>query len=354
MSIASDQLEIDGHQLPKGNITVVEVPVYTDLDGSIISHTFHAIVGAEAGPVLAMHTGIHGSEWLTVEIARAVIESLNPQEMKGALLVLPVGNPVALQSRTRNTIDESDSPDLNRAFGGHAGWIADQLAASIIDNLYSSADAVIDFHCGIWGSAMGSITCGRDFQDPAVSERAFKLARAFGLPHIRRSDFVTKFPGPTSGIGYAGEVLGIPGVISEVGGAGFEPEQETAWIDTNVRGVHGVMREMGILDGDPDVPDEVLVFDRAVRVNPTVGGFVEPRFSAESMMTREVSEGELLGTVWSPHTFEVLEELRSPIRGLLDMVPRAYPVRPGDWAYLVVDLDSPGNQRLTGRELPTD
>ena len=70
------------------------------------------------------------------------------------------------------------------------------------------------------------------------------------------------------------------------------------------------------------------------------------------MMEREVQKGELLGRVWSPYSFEVIEELRSPVRGLLDMVSREYPTRPGDWAYLVVDLDSPGNLWIEGDDLP--
>jgi predicted deacylase len=191
--------------------------------------------------VLALHTALHGSEWLVVETLRRLVESLDPAEMSGSVLALPVSNPVAFGTGTRNTIDESDSPDLNRSFGGEQTWIADQLARAIARELYANADAVVDFHSGIWGSAMGSVTCGRDFTDPAVSTRAFELATAFGLSHVRRSDFVTKFPGPKSGIGHAGQVYGIPGIISEVGGAGFGPDLEEYWAQTNLRGIRGVM-----------------------------------------------------------------------------------------------------------------
>ncbi|WP_341251969.1 succinylglutamate desuccinylase/aspartoacylase family protein [Euzebya pacifica] len=349
----SATLSVSGVDLPMGTTTIVDVPVYTDLDGAEISHTFHAVVGARPGPVLGLHTAVHGDEWLTVEVARAIVQSLDPAEMSGAVLALPVANPPAFAGRTRNTPDASDSPDLNRAFGGVQTWITDQLAQSIVDNLYANIDAIIDFHLGIWGSAMGSVACGRDFTDPVINKQAFRLARAFGLPYVRHGDFVTKFPGPKSGVGYAGEELGIPGLISEVGGAGFNEETEARWLATNVAGVHGVMREMGILSGTPDLPDEVMVFDTAARVNPTNAGFVDPLYSAESMMSREVQKGELLGRVFSPHTLEVIEELRSPVRGLLDMIPRPYPVRPGDWAYLVLDLDSPGNIRLSGDEMPS-
>ena len=162
---------INGELVPRGEHRVVRVPVLTDLDSCEIALHVHAVVGREPGPVLAMHTGLHGSEWQTSEITRRVIESLDPAEMRGTLLAVPVGNPIALSSRTRNLRDESDSPDLNRSFGGEQTWLADQLAAALVEHLISKADALVDFHCGLWGAAMGSVTCGKDFSDPSVSAR---------------------------------------------------------------------------------------------------------------------------------------------------------------------------------------
>lgn len=346
------EIRLNGQTMARGRHGVARIPVLTDLDGCEIELVIHAVVGARPGPVLALHTGLHGSEWQAVEISRRIVESLDPAEMSGAVLALPVANPIALASRTRNLRDESDSPDLNRSFGGEQTWIADQLGRAIVSELYANADAVIDFHSGLWGAAMGSVTCGRDFSDASVSERGYRMARAFGLPHIRRSDFVTKFPGPKSSVGHAGQVLGIPGIISEIGGVGFDPTLEEEWAMTTVRGVRGVMQELGILAGAPPVADRILVFDTVRRVNPSNGGFIEPIFPAAELMSREVRPDELLGRVWSPYTFEVTEELRSPVRGLVDMVPREYPARPGDWAYLVVDLDSPGNRSLGPNDLP--
>lgn len=352
MSWTEDGFRVAGQVAPKAAKTIVEVPVLVDLSDAEISLVLHAVVGAEPGPVLGLHTGTHGSEWASVDITRRLVQSLDPAEMAGAVLALAVANPIAFGTQTRNTRDESDSPDLNRSFGGQQTWIADQLAQSISEHLYSNIDAIIDFHSGIWGSTMGSVTCGRDFDDPSISDTAYRMARSFGLGHVRRGDLVSRFPGPKSGIGYAGQIHGIPGIISEIGGAGFDPEVEESWSDANHEGILGVMREMGILRGQPHIPDEILVFDSVIRVNPTIGGIVEPVFPVEGLMSQVVSPGELLGRVWSPYTFEVVEELVSPVRGLVDMACREYPVRPGDWAFIVVDLDAPGTRKLAAGEMP--
>lgn len=345
-------LTIAGNVIQPGTRANFAVPVLSDLDGSEIALHIHVVAGDSPGPTLALATVLHGGEWQALEVSLAMIDRTMPESLAGNLVVLPIANPIAFASGTRNILDESDSPDLNRSFGGEQAWLADQLGRAITDHVLSQADAVIDFHSGLWGATMGSVTCGRDYSDPAVSARSYELARAFGQAHVRRGDLATRFPGPKSMVGYAGQVLGIPGIISEIGGAGFGTELEQGWLQQNVAGVQGVMREMGMLDGVPAICERITVFDAVRRVNPSTGGMVEPIFPADGMMRDEVAKGDLLGRVWSPYTFEVLEELRAPVRGLVDMVPRPYPARPGDWAYLMVDLDAPGTRTIRGDESP--
>ena len=79
------------------------------------------------------------------------------------------------------------------------------------------------------------------------------------------------------------------------------------------------------------------------RVNPRAGGYLDPINPVEAF-GREVRAGELLGRIISPFTFEVLEELVSPIAGWLGYWARNYPVRPGDWAYGVIPKDHPSTR----------
>ena len=147
-------ITVNGQTVRHGQRAVIAVPVSTDLDGSEIVLHIHAVVGAAPGPTMALQAALHGSEWQSAEIIRRVLDGLDPAQMSGSVLALPVGNPVALGSRTRNLRDESDSPDLNRAFGNEQTWLADQLARAIATHLLAHADAVVDFHCGLWGAAM--------------------------------------------------------------------------------------------------------------------------------------------------------------------------------------------------------
>lgn len=310
--------------------------VTTRLDGSDLNIPIHVVSGTREGPVLGLFSTLHGGEWLSIEMLRRVTEALDPTTMAGSVIVVPVANPAAFGQLTRMTPDESDAPDLNRVFPGDYTWTSTLLARKLTDEILPQTDALMDFHLGLWGASFGTIVYGRDFTDSSVSERSLSMARAFGHPYIEREQLVSRFPGPGSMLGYAGEVMGIPSVISEIGGAGFSPGLEESWIETNVRGMFGVMRQLGILDGPPPCLDRYLMIEKTHRVNPSVGGYLHPELGEDRLMS-EVREGDLLGRVISPHTFEELERLTAPVDGRLYLISRPYPVNPGDWAFGVVD-----------------
>jgi predicted deacylase len=254
--------------------------------------------------------------------------------MVGSVTVVPVGNPVAFAQGTRNTPDESDAPDLNRCFPGVHTWVTEQLAKAITRNVLQETDYLIDFHLGLWGATMGMVGYGGDFSDSRVRSSARDLALSFGYPLVREMNLVTKFPGPGSACGYAGEALGIPNMVVEIGGAGFGDELEELWIEQVLSGLRNVARFLGILPGEPVIAQEPYLINSSCRVNSSVGGYLLPDVKPDQL-TMPVHKGKTLGRVVSPYTFEILEVLEAPVDGRLFMIPRAYPVRPGYWAFCI-------------------
>ncbi len=329
------EVRIKGEPIAQGTRQVVAVPVTVDLNGAEVKLHIHAVAGRREGPTLALLSTLHGSEFLTIEMIRRVVASLDPEELAGTVLAVPVGNPVALQSLTRNTRDESDSPDLNRAFPGGFTWITDQIAAAITENVLKNADYLMDFHMGLWGSVMGAVMYGTDF-DPEVVAKSRDMAFAFGYPCVQSGKLASSFPGPRSSCGYGGKVLNIPNLAVEIGGAGFDKALEESWLRMNLDGIRNVMVQAGMLAGELTLPERYLVWEKRWRVNPRMGGYLVPGIAPQDLM-REVKKGEVLGRVISPYTFELLEELTSPGDGVVFFTCRDYPVRPGDWAYGVID-----------------
>ena len=312
------------------------LPVTVDLDDAPIDLVTTVVVGERPGPTLLVTSTLHGIEWLSIEVVKRLVEATDPASLRGTLIALPVANKPAFGRLSRSTPDHSDNADLNRAFPGSGTWITEQLASTIARELLPLADAVVDYHFGAWGHAMGSITYGSDFPDPDVVATSRKMALAYDWPLVRSGAIATKFPGPRSLVGYAGTALGIPSLIGGVGGAGFGREAEESWIETNVRGTLGAMKALEMFDDPPPAPRRFLDFELMHRVNPRVAGLFYPS-RARDVLGREVREGEVLGRVVSPYTFEERETLRAPCDGYLMYTARWQPVRPGEWAFGVID-----------------
>lgn len=333
-----EKIVVTGQEVLAGQRASFQAPVTVDLDGNNISVHIHVLAGARPGPTLALLATAHGSEWQNIEVIRRILERLDPSEMNGNLIAVPVSNPVAFGRLTRSTPDESDNADLNRAYPGQHTWIADQLAATITHQVLEQADALLDFHGGMWGAIQGAVMCGTDYPDREVSQRSHALAKAFGWPCICADKMLSRFS--KTSLGYFGGVLGRPCIGPEIGGTGFDRSLEETWIKAKLDGTINVMKHLGILDGEFPMPKRVLVYNKRWRVNPSRGGYLLPAVEPERLLT-EVQKGELLARIISPYTLKEIERLEAPGHGILSSCTRARPVRPGDWAFGVADLEDP-------------
>jgi hypothetical protein len=276
-----------------------------------------------------------------------LITDLDPTRLRGRIQAVPVANPEAFKYGNRNTPDESDEPDLNRVFPGGDTWQTVQIARVITERVLRQTDFLIDFHMGLWGATMGEVGFGQDIPDLGVRGQAADMAKAFGYPCIRRLNMISAFPGPRSIGAYSAARLGIPAIGASIGGAGFDEKLEEEWIQANLKGITNVMKHLGMLDGEPDLPARFLTFaGRGYRAIPSVGGYLLPEVPQDGLLS-EVPKGQILARVVSPYTFEELEVLRAPVRGLLFGVARPYPVWPGYWAYFLADLDDEDTRWVT-------
>jgi uncharacterized protein len=327
---------------------VVRIPVTVDLSGLDVAIWTHALVGDRPGPTLLLLSGAHGNEWGHIEFMHRFVRDFDPAGVSGTVLVVPQANQPALGALTRAVPDDSDQPDVNRSYPGEGRrftWLAEQIATALATTVIARSNAVLEFHLGIWGSAMGSSIVGNDYTDERVRQGCMDLALIFGVPLIFATRAVSGFPGPRSLLGYAGERAGVPTSGSMIGGTGFERPLEQRWQQANEKGIANVMAYMGMVDGQPDMPDSYLVYETVQRVNPRVGGLLLPARPTEEF-GREVRAGEVLGHVVSPYTLDVIETLEVPMDGFLAYWSRDYPVHPGDWAFGVIPTDHPGTRRV--------
>ena len=328
---------------PPGSTRPVAIPVTQDLGGGALRLWAHVVAGAQPGPTLTLLSAVRGEGFLTVEFIRRLIRDLKPEQLRGNLVAVPVCNPVAFAHLTRRTPDESDQPDVNRAFPGEYTRLADQLAGAISQHILPITDCLVDFHTGPWGVSSGYIGYPADIPDGTTQGLTEEAAYAFGWPCLRKVS-VVGFPGAGSVLGQCCVEHNIPAIYTSLGGSGFSRRSEQDWMSAYRRGVLNLLKFMGILAGEMEsLPERYLVWERRWSVCPTVGGYLRPALAPDALLV-EVMPGDVLGEVYSPYTFEVLQRLEAPGEGMLFMNARDHPVRPGYWAFGVIDYSDAGTR----------
>jgi uncharacterized protein len=299
------------------------------LDGNMLYIPVHIIKGDKKGPTLGLFANIHGTEYYQNRILRSVINNIQPDGLKGKIIAVPVANPYSFSHMTRvtpNPPEETvDFSNLNRVFPGKRLTplfgsmnptdvsLTMRIAAKISDDLIPQCTHILDYHGQMQGMALNKMLFNLD---PASKE----MARVFGLGilhdppgTIGSSTFM-----PLSS--YSG-TLGIPSAVPEIGGGGHGEKFELECERVGVRGTMNVLKHLGMIDGDPELPERQFHFVHAPHVRATVGGYFISDMEASDVgigrPPREVSKGEVLGTIYNPYNFKELEQIKSPCDGLI-------------------------------------
>jgi predicted deacylase len=190
------------------------------------------IRGRREGPCLFVSAAIHGDEINGVEIIRRLIRLAALKHLRGILIVVPVVNVYGFVRQSRYLPDRRD---LNRSFpGSEKGSLAARLANAFLEEVVSKADYGIDLHTGaVHRENLPQVRAS--FDEDGTVER---LSKAFGSPVILNAEL------RDGSLREAARVMGVPVLIYE-GGEALRYDELV--IRAGVRGVIGVMRELGML-----------------------------------------------------------------------------------------------------------
>ena len=282
----------------------------------------HTISGASEGPTAYVHAAVHGREINGVEVIRRVHHELADRDFSGEVRLVPVANPLTFDLQRYTLPQELDhthlwTANMERTWpGDHEGSLHERMAATLWEHVHD-ADAVVDLHTGSPATHPHSVYTE---DDPASRE----LARAFGTDLVMPSGVAPQTPDWPTDRELSGTMRaiasheGIPSMIAELGEA-FRVEEST--VVTGVTGVLNVLREVGILEGDPVENGEALLVTSAMHSNRT-----DSFDAAESGLFvtdpgirpgEHVSAGQSLGTVYHPTAFEPIHEVETSRDGIL-------------------------------------
>ncbi len=300
-----------------------------DLEFTAAGHTLRVPVilvrGAREGKTLVVTAAVHGDEYEGVRTLLELGRELNPGEMSGDLLAIPVLNPPAFWNGTRTS--PLDGANLARVCPGRADGTPTEVIAYYLDrSILPYADLYLDLHSAGVKMAMPTLI-GYDASDPGSRDAAF----AFDAPVIWGHPEIA--PGRTVS---AAKARAIPFLYTEARGAGrIHPDDLRIYR----RGVLNLMRHLHILEGAPErgacryhllgegnIDESIAAAHR---------GFLIPAVS----LLDEVQEDQELGAVVDLYG-EPIEHIRSPRSGLVVLIHEFPVIEPGEPAFLVTGKQS--------------
>ncbi len=263
---------------------------------------------------ISIVTGIHGDElegqYVCFEVIRRIKE--HKELLTGIVDVYPAMNPLGIDSITRG-IPAFDL-DMNRLFPGNIeGNMTEYLAAGIIKDVQGS-DVVLDIHASnIYLTEIPQIRINELHEKelvPLAKETNIDFIWVHGASTVLESTFA-----------YSLNSTGTPTLVVEMG-VGMRITR--SYGDQLVEGIFNLMKEMGIWKGEVKKPRKPIISrdpDDVSYLNARKGGLFVP----EVRHWEKLRKGELIGRILDPLRGEVLDEVTSPVDGILFTI-REYPV----------------------------
>src|SRR5581483_10347868 len=120
---------------------VIEVPAGSDAGLGIPVAVFH---GAKPGPVLALVSGAHGTEYASIIALEKLIGLLNPAELSGTVIVVPLVNIPSFDQKVLR-LNPVDGKSMNRIYPGKMdGTQTDRASFLITRQVVEQCDHLID------------------------------------------------------------------------------------------------------------------------------------------------------------------------------------------------------------------
>jgi predicted deacylase len=312
--------KLDVGALSKGSKHTGWLTVATRPDGGDWRLPFLCVRGKQDGPTLVVVAGVHGDEYEGVEAIPQIFGQVDPDSLKGDLLMVPICNMPAYEAILRSS--PIDGLNLARVFPGDPdGSITHRIAASVRENLIKQADFFIDLHSGGVTYNIPTLV-GYTHDDGELGQRSLEAAKVFGAPIL----WGHPLPLPEGRTISTAVGLGIPCLYTEAPGGGIARPEDVACFGI---GVLNVMKWMDMLPGDPERSPIDYHFVGKGNLDQVVSAPVAGYFRPEVQLLEKVTTGQLVGVI-QDFFGKTIHETYADTEGHIIMLRRLHRVRVGD------------------------
>jgi len=221
----------------------IEVPAGMDAATGI---PVVVVRGSKPGPVLALVSGAHGTEYASVIAIEKLIPKIDPAEVSGTVILIPLINIQSFLQKVPH-VNPVDGKSMNRFYPGKADGTQTERASYLITRqVVERCDYLIDYHGGDLDEDLRPYSywpkTGNEKQDAITRE----MVLAFGLDHIIVVTDRPKDPNASRYLDNTASTRGKPAIAVEAGHAGTVETDDVAAL---VNGTLNVMHHLKMLPG---------------------------------------------------------------------------------------------------------
>ena len=204
--------------------------------------------GTKPGPVLALVSGLHGTEYASIIALEKLIGAIDPAQVSGTVIIVPLVNLPSFEQKVPH-VNPVDGKSMNRFYPGNPnGTQTDRASWAITKQVVEKCDYLVDYHGGDLDENLRPYSYWPKSGDAKQDATTREMALAFGLDTIIIWSDRPRDPSASRYLDNTANTRGKPAIAVEAGHAGtVEPRD----VDALVNGTFSLMRYLKMLPGAP-------------------------------------------------------------------------------------------------------
>jgi predicted deacylase len=297
---------------------VLTVPAGSDGGYDIPVAVVH---GAKPGPVLAIVSGAHGTEYASIVAVEQLVDAVKPATLSGTLILVPLVNVPSFQ-RLVPHVNPADNKSMNSRYPGDLnGTQTDRASYVITKAVVEQCDHLIDLHGGDLDENLRPYSYWTVTGNAKQDEASRAMVLAFGLDHIIISTERPKDPAASRFLENTASTRGKASITAEAGRSGPVAAGDVTLL---VNGSMNVMRHLKMLAGTAK-PVATPVWVTVVSAAADREGRFHPAVDRDA----HVVKGAKIGSV-TDYLNRPLQDVLAPDSGIVMFIRAVPSLKKGD------------------------
>lgn len=280
-----------------GEVANLAMPMPEQYSCAPLYMPIRVIHGTQQGPCLVILSVLQGTELNGLEIVNRIVNAIDPTKLSGTVIAIPVLNIYGLTHYPKTL---PTGPDLAKCFPGNEdGSYGERIAYLVTHEILKKADYCIELQTGgLNHNILPQVYCNFD------NAKTKALAKTFQSP------VVTNVTLTGNSLRQTTENLHVPLLVYQAGEAMRFDENA---ITLGFNGIKNVMRSLDMLSKEPKNEVNPIFSSDEDWIVAHKGGILHPSVTLGQM----IEEGDIIGTISDPFGVEMVERVKSYIKGIV-------------------------------------